>query len=244
MNQVLSTQPAALSPECENALAALTTYAAGSSRAVLLPLDAAVAQSISDRKLRLELERRLLVALGEKLSLVAIEYLCSKLAVIGSERSVSRLGQLLADPQTSTAARDALEKIPSGAASRALRQMVSKLSGPAKAGALLSLGVRRDADSVELCAKAALEEAADTAAAAAYALGNLGSRKAAARLKRLLDEVPASLRLPVADAVLLCAERLLADGQKAEAKSLYQRLAGAALPRHISQAALRGLQHC
>jgi hypothetical protein len=48
------------------------------------------------------------------------------------------------------------------------------------------------------------------------------------------------VRLAVADALLACAERLLADGKKAEALAVYRTLANPQQPSHVRSAAERG----
>lgn len=111
-------------------------------------------------------------------------------------------------------------------------------------GAIQSLGARRDLESVSLLIDWLRASNPEIAAASAFALGEIGSVKAAKALKDFLGGCPAALRLTVADAALVCAEHLLADGRKSDAKSLYQVLARPAQATHIQQAAARGLQKC
>ena len=49
------------------------------------------------------------------------------------------------------------------------------------------------------------------------------------------------MKQAVADASLVCAERLLADGKKAEATLVYKSLCGEDQPKHVRLAATRGL---
>jgi len=68
--------------------------------------------SLDDTAAQKELEKRLLVVLKRSGSPVAREYICSKLTLIGSDRSVSALAPLLNTPEFATAARNALETHP------------------------------------------------------------------------------------------------------------------------------------
>ena len=65
------------------------------------------------------------------------------------------------------------------------------------------------------------------AAAAATALGHIGSPQAAAALADFLKTAPAGLKPVAADANLACAGRFLAGGKKAEAAAIYKSLSGA-----------------
>ncbi len=49
------------------------------------------------------------------------------------------------------------------------------------------------------------------------------------------------MKLPVADARLLCAEQLLADGKKGEAVVLYKELQAEDLPTNVKVAAMKGM---
>src|SRR5215831_19069620 len=94
------------------AFEALKTYDAGSGRATLCPIDDEVRRVLADASGREKIERRLILALQAKPSAAASEYICSQLALIGTGLSVPALADLLPDAVLSTAARNALEKIP------------------------------------------------------------------------------------------------------------------------------------
>jgi hypothetical protein len=67
------------------------------------------------------------------------------LAMVGSAKSVPALAPLLRDPKSTESARYALQPIPGPEASAALRDALSALTGPAKAGLIGSIAMRRDA---------------------------------------------------------------------------------------------------
>jgi len=226
------------------AFEALTTYDAGSARGALDPLDRATVRAVRDPTDRLGLEREFIAALRKKCSAAAREYICSQLALIGSEASVAILAQYLADSQVSTSARNALEKIPGSVASKALRKAVGKLTGLQQIGAIISLGSRRDPASVALLSDLLKSTDARLASASAYALGEIGTTKAAKPLREFVSAAAQPCRLAAADAGLVCAERLLADGHHSEARLMYQALSAPIQPPHIQQAAAKGLQGC
>lgn len=71
-------------------------------------------------------------------------FLCQMLALAGSAKSVPTLGALLKNSASSEPARYALEAISGPEASAALRAALSELKGPAKAGLIGSIAMRRD----------------------------------------------------------------------------------------------------
>lgn len=221
---------------------ALKTYDQGSSRGALVPIDEAVIASLDDPRARQELEQRLVTALKDGGSAVAQEYICSKLTLIGSEFSVPALAPFLNAPEFATAALNALEAIPGNQATRALRSSLSETEGLQKIGVINSLGAKRDADSVKALSRLLQNEDAGIAGAAAAALGAIATTSAAKALKGFLAKAPASIQLQIADAMLTCAEQLLAAGKRTDARTLHELLATTVQPKHVQQAAARGLE--
>ncbi len=225
----------------DSAFEALTTYDQGSSRAALLPIDEAVMRSLSYSDERPPLERRLVAVFTQGVSAAAREYVCAKLTLIGSALCVTALAALLDRPESATAARNVLEALPHPEAGQALRERLPQLEGEQKIGVIQSLGLRRDSDSVPALAALLLHPASEISGAAAAALGQIGSTAAAKALREFRPRAPVTMNLAVADACLVCAERLLTAGHRAEAQSLYRLLAHATQPKHVQFAANRGL---
>ena len=225
----------------DKAFEALATYDYGAGRAALVPIDDAVVAALRDGAAARKLERRLANVLKSGASSVAKDYVCRKLGLIGSADSVPALAGLLGDKATSHAARAALEHIPDAKAVEVLRVCLPKLEGVQKIGVIISLGTRRDSESVP--ALVALLKDTDTriAAAAASALGDIGTAEAARALRRFHRNAPDPIRPAVADACLACAERLSNEGRKAEALAIYRALDGSRQPKHIQLASTRGL---
>lgn len=223
------------------AFAALKTYDQGSSRAAQLPIDEAIVTALPDRSARKNLERLLIAAFKDAGSVAAREYVCSKLALIGTKSCVPTLAAFLSVPEIASAARNALEVIPDRRAAQSLRDSLPKLQREQKVGVINSLGVRRDADSVRVLSSLLKATDAGIAGAAAAALGEIGSTRAARALRTFQPASPASLRQQWTDACLVCAKRLLVAGKRAEAEALYQLLAANTQPKHVQQALVRGL---
>jgi len=208
-------------------------------RHVLGPIDDALPATHGNADARKELEARLAAVLLTEASRAAKDFVGRKLAIIGTAASVPALAALLPDKDLSHMARYALERIPAAEAGNALRDALSKTNGAQKAGVIGSLGARREAESVADLAALVNDGEVQIAAAAATALGDIGTVESA---KALQDATPASnrVKLRVADARLTAGERLLAAGDKAAALAVYNALIAGKPAKNILLAATRG----
>jgi len=165
---------------------------------------------------------------------------CKKLAVKGSAAAVGDLAKLLANERLASWARIPLEAIPGPEADAALRTATGSLSGRLLVGAINSIGVRRDAAATSLLEARLADPDTDVAAAAAAALGKIGTPAGGVILaQRLSQESP---RLDdLAQASIVCAERLLAAGQAAEAVRLYDAVRTAKVSEQRLAEATRGV---
>ena len=225
----------------DKAFEALKTYDWGADRNTMNPIDEAVIATQGDAAARKELETRLVAVLKSGASRSAKDFVFRKLRTVGTAQSVPALAALLPDADLSHMARYALERIPAPEAAAALRDALPKLSGKLKVGAIGSLGVRRDAAAVAALATLPGDSDKAIASAAANSLGLIGSPEAGKALLDWVKKAPEALKPAIADASLTCAERLLADGRKAEALLLYKSLSGEGQPKHVRLAATRGL---
>jgi HEAT repeat protein len=234
---VAQTDSAAL----DNALEMLKTYDWGADREALKPIDQAIVATHDDAAARKALEKNLVDALAGGISRSAQDYVCRKLRIVGTTQSVEALAALLSADDTSHIARYALERIPDEKAAKAMRDALPKVSKKLKPGIIGSLGVRRDKKSIMVFSKLLGDSDIQVAKAAAQSLGLIGTSAAAKELSKFAKKASASMRLPVADACLVCAEQLLADGEKDEAVALYTELKGDDKPAHVKAAAMKGI---
>lgn len=226
---------------------ALAAYDWGADTAAFKTIDAAVVAAPADAAVRGDLETRFAGVLGSSASRAAKEYVCRKLMMIGTAASVPALAALLADKDQSHIARFALERIPGPEAAAALGDAMTKVDDALKVGLIASLAARRDPGCVPALV-ACLSAATPVAAAAATALGAIGSREAVTALSAADPFAPGGVGAAVADARLACAESLLAGGRRDEASAIYRSLAKAAAgrpnARPLEMAAARGILAC
>ncbi len=165
---------------------------------------------------------------------------CKKLAIKGSAAAVGDLAKLLANERLASWARIPLEAIPGPEANAALRTAAGSLSGRLLVGVINSIGVRRDAAATSLLEGRLGDADAEVAAAAAAALGKIGTPAAAAILAKQLTAAEPRLD-HMAQAAIVCAERLLAAGQGGEAAKLYGAIRTAKVSEQRQAEATRGL---
>jgi len=165
---------------------------------------------------------------------------CKKLAIYGTSESVADLAKLLPDPQLSSWARIALEVIPGDEADEALRKASESLDGKLLVGIVNSIGVRRDAEAVELLTTRLEDSDIEVASAAAVALGRIGNEAAGESLQRALASRQDRARNAVAEGYLLVAERLHADGNSDAAAKIYDEIRNAEVPMQRIVEATRG----
>jgi len=165
---------------------------------------------------------------------------CKRLAIYGTEQAVPALGPLLADEELASWARIALEAIPGPAADGALREALGTLEGRLLIGTINSIAVRRDGRAVGALAKKLDASNADVASAAAVALGHIGGAEAVRALEPRLANAPGGVRSAVAEGLILCAERCLAQDESAQAMKLYDAVRAAEVPDQRHLEAIRG----
>ena len=165
---------------------------------------------------------------------------CKQLAIYGSKDAVPELAKLLADEQLASWARIALEAIPDPAADEALRKAAETLQGRLLVGTINSIGVRRDAKSVDALATRLKDQDTEVASAAAVALGCIGNPAATSALKPALASTAPSVRTAAAEGCILCAERLIAGGKSDEAVKLYDEVRRADVSKPRVLEATRG----
>ncbi|MGD0518388.1 MAG: HEAT repeat domain-containing protein [Thermoguttaceae bacterium] len=226
----------------DKSLEALKTFDWGSNYDDILAIDDALTATHGDAAARKDLENRLAAVLKTNSSRAAKDFACRMISQIGSADSVPALAGLLTEKDLSHMARYALERIGGPESLKAMRDALPKASSVIlKAGIIESLGARRDGASVDVLTALAGQTDKTLAFAAINDLGKIGTPEAAQSLSDIVKKTPDDLKPIAADACLVCAERLSAKGNKAQAMLLYKGLSGEDQPKYVRLAATRGL---
>ncbi|TWT78771.1 hypothetical protein CA13_01680 [Planctomycetes bacterium CA13] len=165
---------------------------------------------------------------------------CRELQAVGTEKAIPALAELLTEPSVSHTARMALEVMPYPQASAALREAVSKTSGLTKSGIIASLGERRDAEAVTLFAESMKDDGPHVRVATAIALGKIGTTEAAELLAAGHAKSKVDNTTDISQALVICADRLFAAGNRAKALAIYTKLSQPNQPQAVRIGALRG----
>ncbi|MHC4217080.1 MAG: family 16 glycoside hydrolase [Planctomycetota bacterium] len=240
-NTVTGAQPLTL----HEALAEAPAYEFGQSRLALTVIGDAVSDAVADPTRRPEMERGILGLLeNPNASPESRDFACRQLARIGSSASVPILADMLRNGRESPLARYALQSIPGGAASAALRDALDDLEGELLVGVINSIAERRDAQALD--ALKPLAGSADDAVAFASiaALGRLGTPAASDVLLGLTSgDLEGEKWDAVADALLVCADELQ-PREPHRAARLYWVVLTRAKTENQLMAAVRGRVEC
>ena len=203
----------------DQALEALKTYEWGVDPKAVKSIQDAVVASHGDAAARKKLESTLAKVLGTDIPRAAKDIVCRALKTIGTAHSVPAIAKLLHDEELSHMARHALETNDSPEAVKALVGAIDKAPKKIKIGIISSLGARGVGVPVAPLAKALSDKDADISTAGALALGAIGSADAVKALGSA--KVNDTNKIAVCDAMLQCAENMLAHGKKSGAKAIY-----------------------
>ena len=222
-------------------LPGLMQYQSGGDILPLRAYDELVRQAVSDPAMRQSVEADFIRVLTGTSTFEAKRFVCQQLAVIGGEVCVPALAGLLADDEIAGNACAALAQNASPKASDALRQALVTTNGRTRSQVALALGVRKDALAVAPLAKLARGTDAAVAEAAVIALGRIADPAAVQTLAGLRRDTPPALLRAVADASLVVAEGLSANGDRKGADEILQHYLAPAQPADLRRGALGGL---
>ncbi|HIG83279.1 MAG TPA: hypothetical protein EYQ23_04340 [Verrucomicrobiales bacterium] len=203
----------------DQALESLKIYEWGVDPKAVKSIQDAVVASHGDAAARKKLESTLADVLSTDVPRAAKDIVCRALKTIGTAHSVPALAKLLHDEELSHMARHALQTNDAPEAVKALVGAIDKASKKIKIGIISSLGARGTGVPVAPLAKTLTDKDAEISTAGALALGAIGSTDAAKALGSA--KVNDTNRIAVCDAMLHCAENMLAHGKKADAKAIY-----------------------
>jgi len=224
----------------DQAFEQLAGYDYGQDDEALRVLELHVVRFATDTAHKAQVAQRLASILSESdTSKAAKIFICKQLVVVGTEAQVPMLAKMLEDPDTAEIARYTLDAIPGEASLAALRSALGRLKGTPLVGAINSLGIRRDEESVDAVTGLLGDSDPQVVAAAAEALGKIGTAEAAAGLMNA--KAPSAARTALHNAQLQCAERLAVADDSDGAAAIYQEVWAADGPPARRVAGLLGL---
>jgi len=225
----------------EQQLEKLKTYDFGDSRQPLTELSDEIRKAYGKPEELKKYEAALDGVLKSDAKYAGKQYACRELSIIGTDQSVPVLAGMLTNQEYSDMARYALERIPGEAASKALCEALPKAEGKCKIGIINSLGERGCRPAAAEIAKLVDNSDRLLAGAAISALGKIGGPDALKGLDKALQSAPDNQKMPVYDAYLKIADKMVAEGNKAGAQKIYVSLNKDGVPQLVRTAAIKGM---
>jgi HEAT repeat protein len=225
----------------DDAFARLRSYDWGQSREALNPIEEAINGSTGNPARRIELATRLTAVLATNAPVAAKQWSCDKLSRIGLPEAIPSLAALLLEAQLSHAARTALCRIGGAGANKALLEAIPKAAGEIKIGLINSLGLLANGGSFPALTNLLADSDVGIAAAAASALGCLGTPEAAGSLGEFRRSAPNELQLEATTAWIAAAEHLVMSGHRTEAAKIFRELFESDSSSAFRLAGFRGL---
>jgi uncharacterized protein len=188
-----------------------------------------------------KIEQKLIEFLSSNATLAAKQFACEDLSIVGGEKAVPTLTEMLVMAETTNMARYALERIPSEKAEKALLDSLLKTSGAIRIGIINSLGVKESVQSIDQIKPLMYDSDMDTALAAISALGRMGSEKAANALLEGTNKVKTELQLSAYQSCISSAEKMIAAGNTTAGYAVCRNIYDDAKSSRIRGAALQGM---
>lgn len=209
--------------------------------AIELDIDGPVAKAAADPAQRAAIESECIAALGSDKPWHDRYRAVRILSVIGTQQSIAPLAVLLLDERTSHLARTALEVMPFAEVDQLFRDSMEAAPRKVKLGLISAMAARKDQGAVAVLE--ALIQAGDKQMLdhIAQALARIGGEESERVLTSLLTAGDVHVEAMAAEASLLLADGLVAEGRGDEAADRYQKFLEPEQPDHIRAGALTGL---
>ncbi len=163
---------------------------------------------------------------------------CQRLAVVGTKEAVPVLASMLGDAKMAHYARFGIVPIQDPSVDDALREAAKKLKGKLLEGVINSIGQRRDVKAIPMLTRLLYGVDIEMACAAAASLGLISGPSAVKVLQEALLKTKGAVRTASADAGLVAAEELIAQGDRKGALALYAILSRPDIPKPVRLAAM------
>ncbi len=184
-----------------------------------------IVRFIQDKpQLRAVTERQMIALLESDATIRAKQFVCHQLWIIATDKSVAVLEKMLLEIDTAEMACYALRTHPSDAATRVLREALSRVDDQTKIRILNSLGDRKDTACVGQLIDLLESENADVAEAAAISLGTIGTEKGVDAIEKARATASGKMHVILTRAWLRCAEYYAQNNRMRDALAIYETL--------------------
>lgn len=226
--------------KADGLLSQITNYDFGQNRTNLMEFSDLVVEAAKSESESQQVEESLIKFLKTNASFPSKQFACQQLSMIGSEKSVPVLIEMLKDEATTNTARYALERIPSKKVDEALLLDLDNGNKEIKIGIINTLGVRKCKKAVTLIAKQLKSKDQDIAISAASALGSIKGEESIKYLAAEMNNSNLDIQNIVADSYLSCVEEI-AVKNPTKANEIFTDLYKSDLALPVRQSAFVGM---
>ncbi len=212
--------------ELAAAVRAVSDYDFERPRTQLVELERLINATHGNPAARLQIEKAMVELLRSQATVAAIQFVCKKLWMMGTDLSVPALAALLegADPVLAEAACYALRSQESEVAAAAMRKALDRSRGAARVAIINVLADKHDAASTRQLIALAADADPQVSDAAIGALGKIATSECVAALNRLHRGSDPTGRLNCAHALLQAGQQLAKRGSMAAARAIWGQL--------------------
>jgi HEAT repeat protein len=225
--------------EITNLLDSIANYEYGQSRENLTLLTDLLREALKSSDLRIEIEEKFIDFLESNASLAAKQFICERLSLFGSKKSVPTLIAMLERTATVDMALFALERINDIEVDKQLCAVLNGAQGRVKVGIITALGNRQATTCVSEIVHLLNTADSTIVSASIAALGQIGGKEATKALAKFRKKE--IYIQETTDAYLKCAERFVIQDQLKEAYAIFNELFKSETSAQIRYAALRGI---
>ncbi|MFH0989990.1 MAG: HEAT repeat domain-containing protein [bacterium] len=219
----------------------IASYHYGESRKPMIDLDEFIRKISNLPEERQKIINQFQEFLRSDATVDGKQFICSRLALFGSDTSVPLFVSMLTNDLTTDMALSALETMQSAKADEALLQALPSSSGRVTIGILSALSNHRVRKAIPSIRPFLQHQDQSIAAAAISAIGHIGTLVSLELLKEFSQNVKPEMREHLFDAMLITAGHLMNERMKELSHSIYTELSSGEHPLPIRSAALRGM---
>ena len=227
-------------PDIDRMLADLAGYKYQDSRETLAEVDSFTNLFAHNTEMLAYLEQKFVGFLNSDATLDSKQFICKKLALIGTKASVKTLGKMLLKQETSDMALMAIEQIDDPSVDKLLVRSVKKTSGNIQAGIINTIGRRKDTGAVKVLAKLVSSDDIQVQESALAALGKIANSKALGVLEKNVGKLSGRAQSVAYDSYLKCVDNI-AQTNGSEAFGIYEKIYNGDAPSTARAAALNGM---
>jgi HEAT repeat protein len=242
-NQSLAEDTDKIIKDFKTSLDLVRQYDYGKSHAWLDEFQKTMTRVYNNPQIYEDIESLMIGALNSDALPAAKQMICNYMGPIASGKSVFVLKEMVMDENLSASALSVFQQISDKAADQALIELLSLNDGMLQQGIINVLAVRKNPEAVDSLEEMIFDDNLNVGISAVFALGQIGTDKACSTLGKAFEKSKSPLKWDIADAWLICADKMGQDSAD-KAFKIYVRIYESSAPASLLYSALKGIIYC